>query len=116
MFSIVIQNSFKPHFFTEHLTDCFAYGTIPIYLGDPEINKFFNTDGMLKYQGGFNIKSLTKDLYHSRIDSINENLEIIKKMHLTSSKVLNTWSQDVLVEWRKVFKLSMKVLSNEEKK
>jgi hypothetical protein len=37
-------------------------------------------------------------------------------MHLTSSKVLNTWSQDVLVEWRKVFKLSMKVLSNEEKK
>jgi hypothetical protein len=49
-------------------------------------------------------------------ENIIEDQELIKKMHFTSSKVLNTWSQDVLVEWRKVFKLSMKVLSNEEKK
>ena len=79
MFSIVIQNNFKPHFFTEHLTDCFAYGTIPIYLGDPEINRFFNGNGILKYQGGFDIKTLSIDMYNSKIDAINENLEIIKK-------------------------------------
>jgi hypothetical protein len=83
MFSIVIQNNFKPHFFTEHLTDCFAYGTIPIYLGDPEINRFFNGNGILKYQGGFDIKTLSIDMYNSKIDAINENLEIIKKMPMS---------------------------------
>lgn len=83
MFSIVIQNNLNSHFFTEHLTDCFAYGTIPIYLGDPEINKFFNGNGILKYQDKFNIKSLNKDVYDSKIDAVNENLEIIKKMPMS---------------------------------
>lgn len=83
MFSIVIQNSLNSHFFTEHLTDCFAYGTIPIYLGDNEINKFFNGNGILKFQNGFNIKTLTETVYASKMESIKENLDKIKDMPMS---------------------------------
>ena len=31
-----------------------------------------------------------------------------------ASKVITTWSQEVLLEWRQVFKLSMRVLSSND--
>src|SRR5690606_14236020 len=40
-FSIVIENSRQNHFFTEKLVDCFATGTIPIYWGMSNIDKYF---------------------------------------------------------------------------
>lgn len=47
-------------------------------------------------------------------DMIVEEDYLIKHIHFTASKVLSTWSQEVLFEWRQVFKLSMRVLSPQE--
>lgn len=47
-------------------------------------------------------------------DMIIEEDGLIKQIHFTASKVLSTWSQEVLLEWRQVFKLSMRVLSQQE--
>ncbi len=45
-FSVVIENSRAPWYFTEKLLDCFATHTVPIYWGCPGIAKFFDTTGM----------------------------------------------------------------------
>lgn len=47
---------------------------------------------------------------------IIEDDEIIKQIHQTASMVLTTWSQDVLQEWRQVFQLSMRVLTDNERR
>lgn len=83
MFSIVIQNNFDAYFFAELLTDCFAFGTVPIYLGNPEINKFFDAEGIIQYKGGFDITILNEDLYNSKMQAIKNNLEKIKSMPMS---------------------------------
>jgi predicted nucleic acid-binding Zn ribbon protein len=43
MFSIVVENSIYPKYYTEKITDCFATGTVPIYYGDKSIGEDFNS-------------------------------------------------------------------------
>lgn len=83
MFSIVIQNNFNSYFFAELLTDCFAYGTIPIYLGSPDIGSFFDESGIIQYEGGFDVGTLNEELYNSKMDAINNNMEKIKSMPMS---------------------------------
>jgi hypothetical protein len=45
-YSIVVENERTEGFFTEKLIDCFMTGTMPIYWGDPEIEKHFNMRGL----------------------------------------------------------------------
>lgn len=80
MFSITIENDSYDNYFTEKITDCFANGTIPVYWGCPNISKYFNKDGIISLNNKFNINSLTKELYDSKIDAIKENYEIVSKM------------------------------------
>jgi hypothetical protein len=48
-YSIVMENHQDGLYFTEKLLNCFATGTVPIYLGAREIHHFFNTEGMLRF-------------------------------------------------------------------
>ena len=78
MFNFAIENHFYPHYFTEKLHDCFTTGTIPIYLGDPKIAEYYNTDGIIqvKYEDGqveFDSSLLTEDFYYDRMDAIEDN-------------------------------------------
>lgn len=78
MFTICMENETTPGYFTEKLIDCFNTGTIPIYYGDPEIDKVFNKDGIITLTDSFDISSLTPELYYSKMDAIKENFEIAK--------------------------------------
>jgi len=78
MFTICMENERTPGYFTEKLIDCFNTGTIPIYWGDPEIEKVFNMDGIIVLSDSFDITSLTSELYYSKMDAIKENFEIAK--------------------------------------
>jgi hypothetical protein len=46
-YHIAIENSSYDNYFTEKLMDCFITKTIPIYLGCPNIDKFFNINGII---------------------------------------------------------------------
>jgi len=46
-YSVIIENVQEPDYFTEKLLDCLICGTIPIYWGAPNINHYFNIDGMV---------------------------------------------------------------------
>jgi len=73
MFSIAIENDCYETYFTEKVTDCFAVGTIPVYLGTPDIGDYFDKGGIITLDRDFEISSLTSELYYSKLDSIREN-------------------------------------------
>jgi hypothetical protein len=55
-FSVVIENSQQPGYFTEKLIDAFLCDAIPIYWGAPDISDFFDPRGMVICQTGEDIK------------------------------------------------------------
>ena len=75
MFSVGIENAVCDIYFTEKLTDCFACGTIPIFYGCKGVTEYFNEDGIIFLDDDFDLSTLTKDLYYSKIDAIKDNFE-----------------------------------------
>ena len=79
MFSVAIENGQYETYFTEKLLDCFATGTIPVYLGAPDIGNYFNKDGIVDLTEEFEVSD---EIYYSKIDAIKENLEKAKEMEV----------------------------------
>lgn len=79
MFSVAIENGQYETYFTEKILDCFATGTIPIYLGAPDIGKHFNREGILDLKEGL---AISEGMYFSKMDAIQENLQIAKSMEV----------------------------------
>ena len=79
MFSIAIENGQYGTYFTEKLLDCFATGTIPVYLGAPDIGNYFNKDGIIDLTDEFDVSD---EIYYSKMDAIKENLEKAKEMEI----------------------------------
>jgi hypothetical protein len=82
-FSIVFENAKIDKYYTEKITDCFALGTIPIYWGTDKIVEDFNSDGIIKWEDGFDFSKLTNELYEERIEAVKDNLERVKKMNFS---------------------------------
>lgn len=80
MFSITIENCVHNTYFTEKITDCFANGVIPVYMGTSNVTNFFDNNGIIFLNNTFQLKSLTKELYLSKMQAIENNLQIIKNM------------------------------------
>lgn len=79
MFSIAIENASYETYFTEKLLDCFATGTIPVYLGSPDIGDYFNKDGIIDLTDELYISN---ELYYNKMNAIKENLEKVKEMEI----------------------------------
>jgi len=82
-FSLVIENAVYDKYYTEKITDCFATGTIPIYVGTEKICEDFDCNGIIFYDNVEQVKSLTMDDYFSRIDSVVENHKLVCKMKIS---------------------------------
>jgi len=75
MFSVVIENESYSTYFTEKIMNCFATGTVPVYLGSPDIGDYFNMDGIIILDSVGQVCNLSEKDYHSRKDAIQDNLE-----------------------------------------
>lgn len=82
MFSIVIENAKVDKYYTEKITDCFATGTIPVYWGTDAISEDFNSDGIIKLNDDFDIKTLSEELYHSKMNAIIDNYNRVCDMKM----------------------------------
>lgn len=49
-YSIIVENEKSRGWFTEKLIDCLSVGTIPIYWGAPDIDKWFNPQGIIEFE------------------------------------------------------------------
>ena len=98
MFSIVIENYVDDLYITERILNCFATGTIPIYLGAPNIGSIFNEKGIIQLVHlptieEFNnmINNLNADFYYERMDAIKENFERCKQYKSMEDYIYNTY-------------------------
>lgn len=55
-YSVVIENSRETGYFTEKLIDCLLCGTLPIYWGAPDIDRYFDPHGLIVCQNEEDIK------------------------------------------------------------
>jgi len=85
-FSIVIENEVLPGWHTEKILDCFMTGTIPVYYGDPNIGRIYDTDGivdLLSFFGSVDpshwdlslLEQLNEEKYESMRESVFRNFE-----------------------------------------
>ena len=91
MFSVAIENGQYETYFTEKLLDCFATGTIPVYLGAPDIEKHFNADGIITLSDEFDV---SEDIYNDKLDAIQDNLERAKKMEVLEDFIYENYLKE----------------------
>lgn len=81
-FHIAVENCREINYFSEKLIDCFASKTIPIYCGCPNIEDFFNVEGMIIFKTleelKNNLDQLTPKYYDSMLPFVEENFELSK--------------------------------------
>ena len=82
-FCIAFENTKFPGYVTEKIIEAWASGTIPIYYGDPEIEKYFNLKSMI---------------YCNGCDDFKNVIEKIKEMDSDSEKYLEMVRQPIFTE------------------
>lgn len=82
-FSVIFENYQDDLYFTEKILNCFATGTIPIYMGARNIDSLFDGNGIIKFNGARELISIlmniNDDMYLDKIDAVRNNFEICKK-------------------------------------
>jgi hypothetical protein len=82
MFSVVIENHQDEMYFTEKILNCFATGTIPIYLGAKNIKEKFDINGIITFSTKEELNEilnyLSPELYFSKLESVKNNFNLCK--------------------------------------
>lgn len=99
MFSIIVENFIDELYFTEKILNCFATGTIPIYLGARDIGQKFNKEGVLQFSSPDELESQIEDmspnLYKDRFDAIRDNLNEVKKYTTIEDFIIKNYSKEL---------------------
>lgn len=87
-FSIAIENSKVDNYFTEKIIEPFLLGTIPIYWGAPNIDEYFNMDGIIPFNSLEQLDNILSNVispsyYYKHIEAVRDNFERAKKMSCT---------------------------------
>ena len=86
-YSIAIENCSQENYFTEKLLDCFSVGTIPVYFGCPNIEDYFDPEGVITFSCREEfldlLPKLTEDTYNKKIDSVKSNFIKFKDYAIT---------------------------------
>ena len=90
MFSVVIENGVYESYYTEKILDCFATGTIPVYLGSPDIADYFNKDGIIELTDEFEVSD---EIYESKVEAIRDNLERVKQIEVLEDFIYTNYLQ-----------------------
>ena len=100
-FTIVIENFIDKRYFTEKLLNCFATGTIPIYIGATDLSEF-NTDGIIQCS---NIQDIVKfintdkdnleDIYNSKMEAVTNNFDLCKKYELIEDYIYDNYLEEI---------------------
>jgi len=92
-FSIAIENGDQKNYFTEKILDCFLTGTIPIYKGCPNIDEYFDKNGIITFNNKEELSeiliNLNYETYQSKLESIKRNYELALKWR---------WDNDIYFE------------------
>ena len=100
MFNVAMENSSNGHYFTEKICNCFASKIVPIYWGCPNIDKYFDMDGIIYCQNNDEIiravDMVMKDPegeYNKRLDAIEWNLKEVQRYRRYADLFLETYGE-----------------------
>lgn len=89
-FSIAVENALHNNWFADKIVDCFVAKTFPIYWGCPNLQRFFNMDGVVCFSTYRELEqilsTLTPDFYSSRLPAIEDNYN-------RALKYVHTWDR-----------------------
>jgi hypothetical protein len=95
-YHICIENTKRDNWFTEKLIDCLQTKTVPIYYGCPNIEKWFDTRGMIIVDNINDIitkcNNLSPYLYNSMLPFIEYNFEKSKEFVDIADRIKKTIS------------------------
>jgi hypothetical protein len=95
MFSVCIENDTSDTYFTEKILDCFATGTIPIYVGTKKIVEHFDSNGII-FLDNNTLDEINYDLFLSKKESILENFERVKSFNTVEDYFYDKYLKDFL--------------------
>ena len=98
-FSIVVENFQDELYFTEKILNCFATGTIPIYIGAKNISDKFNIDGIIQFNTIEElhpiINNLSEELYKSKKLAIEDNFNRCKQYRIIEDYIYKNYIEVV---------------------
>ena len=81
-FNLACENSSYPGYCTEKLLQAFAYGTVPIYWGDPDAGRYFNPKAFINANSFSSVEELV-----DYVKKVDEDDELYYRM-LTEEKII----------------------------
>jgi hypothetical protein len=97
-FSITIENSIQPGYWTEKIVDCFATQTIPIYWGDESVLEHFDGEGILFFKDPSELEEILKqirknghEIYKSRQHAILKNYHLVEQYRIPEDWMYNKY-------------------------
>lgn len=98
MYSIIFENYQDDLYFTEKILNCFATGTIPIYLGARNIGSKFNEKGIIKFSNVAELvnilRGISKSDYSKRLPAIYDNLKKCQEFTCVEDYMWNNYMKD----------------------
>jgi hypothetical protein len=88
MFSVIIENNKSDCYFTEKITDCFAFGVIPIYWGSNMVTKLFDENGIIFMNDNMELPKVDINLYNSKLHAIKNNFDIVNRMTISEDYII----------------------------
>lgn len=93
-FSITIENGSYPGYSTEKIVEALAAGSIPIYIGDPDIANDFNENAFINGNRYSSIEEIVE-----RVKEIDSNDELYNKMRAENAVIEDKRNNDDLREF-----------------
>ncbi len=93
-FHISIENCSIDNYFTEKILDCFISKTVPIYCGCANIGKYFNENGIFKFN---NINECIEVCKKIIADTYNEMLPAVEENYIKALEYIN-WNKRIEVK------------------
>lgn len=97
-FHIAVENQVSNGYFTEKITNCFLSMTVPIYIGAPDIGKYFNTDGIIQIEEAsieavnFAVENYcNEENYEKRIPAIIDNYNRVQSYLVVEDYLYNNY-------------------------
>ena len=91
-YSITIENSIQPGYWTEKVVDCFATKTVPLFWGDRSINKHFREDGIIYFN---DIDHLDKILSNNQLSynttAVDDNHKLVEKYRVPEDWIFENY-------------------------
>lgn len=99
-FSIAIENGQHKNYFTEKILDCFLTGTVPIYNGCTNLDKYFDMDGVITFHNELDlidrVSKLTMEDYQKRLQSIQKNYKTALEYRYDNDIMFNRYLKQLL--------------------